>query len=137
MAVWNLKSTLRLQVLSCHQSTGAAFLKELRTVGIPFAVCKTEKGLLQTMRKDMPLLLLEPTYGEPYTKDFAQMLKEKEEPVFILSSDIRWKEFNTKLNCQYLPANTHPLELARLLVEKLNLTAVSNKTSYAFSFFHF
>ena len=137
MAVWKLKTTLRLQVLSYHQHTGAAFLEELHTVGIPFTICKTEKGLLQTMKKDMPLLLLEPAYGEPYTKDFAQMMKEKEEPVFILSSDIQWKEFNAEANCQYLPAYTHPLELARLLVEKLNLPAVSNKPSYAFSFFQF
>ena len=137
MAIWNIKSSLRLQVLSYRQSAGDAFIEEMRAVGIPFSICKNEKGLLSKMQKDMPLLLLEPTYGEPYTKEFSKMLADKDEPVFILSSDLRWKELAQKEICYYLPADTHPLELARLLVEKLNLPAVSNKPSYAFSFFQF
>jgi hypothetical protein len=137
MAIWSIKSSLRLQVLSYRQSTGDAFLEEMRVVGIPFAVCSNEKGLLLKMQKDMPLLLLEPAYGEAYTKEFSKMLADKDEPVFILSSDLRWKDLAQKDICYYLPADTHPLELARLLVEKLNLPAVSNKPAYAFSFFQF
>jgi hypothetical protein len=137
MAIWNPKSNLRLQVLSYRQSIGDAFVEEMRAVGIPFSICKSEKGLMNQMQKDMPLLLLEPAYGEPYTKEFAQMINKLDEAVFILSSDLRWKELSKKQNCYYLPADTHPLELARLLVEKLNLPTVSNKPSYAFSFFQF
>ena len=137
MAIWSIKSSLRLQVLSYRQSTGDAFLEEMRVVGIPFSVCSNEKGLLLKMQKDMPLLLLEPAYGEAYTKEFSKMLADKDEPVFILSSDLRWKDLAQKDICYYLPADTHPLELARLLVEKLNLPAVPNKSSYAFSFFQF
>ena len=137
MAIWSIKSSLRLQVISYRQSSGDAFLEEMRAIGVPFSLCKNEKSLLGKLQKDVPLLLLEPTYGEPYTNDFGRLLQQKEEPVFILSADLRWKELSKKNICYYLPADTHPLELARLLVEKLNLPAVSNKPSYAFSFFQF
>ena len=137
MTFWNFKSTMRLQVLSYHLHTGQTFLEQMQLAGIPFSVCKSEKALIQEMQKDMPLLMLEPAYGEAYTKEFELLLNDKDSPVFILSSDPRWKEVGQKNICYYLPADTHPLELSRLLVEKLNLPAVSNKPSYAFSFFQF
>ena len=137
MAVFKIKSTPRLQVLNAGTPTAASYLDALRSVNIAFALCKQEKEILSKMQDDMPVLLLEPEYNEAFLKSFTKLLKEKEEPVFILSSDLRWKEQAQKDICYYLPADTHPLELARLLVEKLNLPSVSNKPAYAFSFFQF
>ncbi|MBU6158745.1 MAG: hypothetical protein KGP35_06905 [Bacteroidetes bacterium] len=137
MAVFKLKSAPRLYVLHAGIPATAAYLEALRSVNIAFARCKQEKEILSKMQEDMPVLLLEPEYNEVFQKSVTKLLKEKEEPIFILSSDLRWKEQTQKDICYYLPADTHPLELARLLVEKLNLPSDSNKPAYAFSFFQF
>jgi hypothetical protein len=137
MAIWNLKSSIRLQVFCSNPVKGKVFLDELSTSGILFSIISHEKGLRQVLEKERILLLIEPVYDPAFSNEWSKILSDKDEPVFILSSDLRWKELAPKNICFYLPADTHPMELARLLVEKLNLPTVSNKTSYAFSFFQF
>jgi hypothetical protein len=137
MAIWNFKSSLRLQVLCTNPGEVNVFLDELSRSGILFSAQRFEKELRQVLEKEMPLLLIEPVYDPAYSKAWSKILSDKELPVFILSSDLRWKALTSQDICFYLPIDTHPMELARLLVEKLNLPTVSNKTSYAFSFFQF
>jgi len=55
--------------------------------------------------------------------------------VYVLSSDENWSTVGRMMNCTILPATTHPLELARLLVEKHMIVPVNKSTSYAFPFF--
>lgn len=85
--------------------------------------------------KNNPMLLINPEFNlfAAITEVAANNGKSK---LFILSMDERWKEATNKINSFYVPLQTHPMEVARFLVEKLNLPTYSNNQSYAFSFFN-
>lgn len=131
----------KVSILCFDQVTENYWYKELNEAGIPVSIpaYSRNKPVLSVKNQDI-FLLIQPDYDQYLTKGFDQLkhlLSNEAKHLFILSNDQRWKEIKPNNSCFYLPEHTHPLELARLLVEKLNLPLVSNKTHYAFSIFSF
>ena len=110
---------------------------ELRVSGIPVQLVKPGKSWSAVLQKSNNLVLIDPPYDEVMNHNIAKWNPHNDRFVFIFTDDERWKQKADSRSVFFLPTNTHSLELARLLVEKLNLPAVSNKPAYAFSFFQF
>jgi hypothetical protein len=124
-------------LVSNQEELKIRFLQELLEAGIPVEAQASFKSWDYALQKQNCLVLLNPSFDE-FTASSLTMLKARSDrSVFIFTDDIRWKEHTNNRSVYFLSTHTHPLELARLLVEKLNLPAVSNKPAYAFAFFQF
>jgi len=110
---------------------------ELRLAGIPLQTVSPGRSWTSVLQKSNSLVLIDPPYEDFSSQGDVRWKFSKDRAIFIYTKDERWKQKTDGRSVFFLPTNTHPLELARLLVEKLNLPAVSNKPSYAFSFFQF
>lgn len=110
---------------------------ELKKTGITVSAINPGRSWNAVLQKSNHMVLLNPPYEVFFPSDAAKWNRSNDHMIFIYTDDERWKQKTDGKYVFYLPTNTHPLELARMLVEKLNLPAVSNKTSYAFSFFQF
>jgi len=110
---------------------------ELRLAGIPLQAVSPGRSWASVLQKSNSLVLIDPPYEDFLSQGDVRWKFSTDRAIFIYTNDDRWKQKVDGRSVFYLPANTHPLELARLLVEKLNLPAVSNKPAYAFSFFQF
>jgi hypothetical protein len=110
---------------------------ELRLAGIPLQAVSPGRSWTSVLQKSNSLVLIDPPYEEFSSQGDVRWKFSTDRAIFIYTNDDRWKQKADGRSVFFLPTNTHPLELARLLVEKLNLPAVSNKPAYAFSFFQF
>jgi len=127
----------KVLLISKQEELKIRFLQELLKAGIPVGALSSFKSWDSALQKQNSLVLLDPPFEE-FTASSLSMLKAGgDRSIFIFTDDIRWKHHANNLSVYFLPASIHPLELARLLVEKLNLPAVSNKPVYAFAFFQF
>ncbi len=110
---------------------------ELKFSGISVQAVSPGSSWGSIMQKSNHMVLINPPYEEFLHHADSKWKEKSNRTIFIYTNDERWKQKSDSRFVFYIPANTHPLELARLLVEKLNLPAVSNKPAYAFSFFQF
>ncbi len=133
------KTTQRVRIVATNESTEQDFIRELKDAGISLLVSTSQESVPSFVQEDHPLVLLFPDYEvfASKTSRFFLLLEERNAPFFICSDDERWKQHLPDQTGYYLSANTHPLELARFLVEKLNLHPVNKQPAYAFSFFNF
>jgi hypothetical protein len=127
----------KVLLVSANEGLQKQIDSELRVSGIPVQSVKPGKSWSAVLQKSNTLVLIDPPYDEVMNHSIAKWNPYADRFVFIFTNDERWKQKSDSRSVFYLPSNTHPLELARLLVEKLNLPAVSNKPVYAFSFFQF
>jgi hypothetical protein len=130
-------SVRKVMLFSQNEELKLQFLNELYSAGIPVESTSPSRSWNAVVQKSNNLILLNPPYEELVISDTSKLNQRAERYMFIVTDDERWKQQADARTVFYLPVNTHPLELARLLVEKLNLPAVSNKPAYAFSFFQF
>jgi hypothetical protein len=130
-------SVRKVLLVSQNEELKLQFLNELYSAGIPIESTSPSRSWNAVVQKSNNLILLNPPYEELVTTSTSKLNQHAERYMFIISDDERWKQHADSRTVFFLPLNTHPLELARLLVEKLNLPAVSNKPAYAFSFFQF
>lgn len=107
---------------------------ELKSAGIPLHCTRKQPDYPSLFKLNQPLLLVDPVFQEQLAHSFPI---NSDQPVFIMTDDERWQTSFSGENVYLLPLHTHPLEVARLLVEKLNLNLNLNKKQYAFSFFNF
>jgi len=135
MMLWN-NAAKKILLVSYEPVLTQQFTDALASSGVFVELVHSGVNLASLLKKEQCSILINPSFRE--FNEHTDLLKRKTDRcLFILSSDERWKTIANGQQIYYLQADTHPLELARLLVEKLNLPAVSNKTSYAFSFFQF
>jgi hypothetical protein len=130
-------SARKVLLVSCENEWRHQIETELKFSGIPVQTVSPGRSWSTILQKSNHLILIDPPYEEFFTLADAICKEQANRTIFIYTSDERWKQKSDSRSVFYLPSNTHPLELARLLVEKLNLPAVSNKPVYAFSFFQF
>lgn len=127
--------------IACYNEQEENFWQsELKEVGLPFVQVSNRLNKLSAIR-ERALILLHPDFDQFSSNEFKQIKDVLQngdtEFVVIVSSDSRWKKTLPAEQSIYMPDNTHPLEVARSLVEKLNLTIYLNKPQYALSFFSF
>ena len=127
----------KVLLVSQQEELKIRFLQELLEAGIPAEAQTSFKSWESALQKQNCLVLLDPPFEEFSASSLAMLKSGADRSVFIFTDDIRWKQHTSNRSVYFLPASIHPLELARLLVEKLNLPAVSNKPAYAFPFFQF
>ncbi len=133
------KTIRRVRIVATNESSEQDFIRELKDTGISLLVSTSQESVPSFLQEDQPVILLFPDYEAFASKAtrFFSILEERDAPVFICSGDERWKQHLPDQSGFYLSANTHPLELARLLVEKLNLHPVNKRPAHAFSLFNF
>jgi hypothetical protein len=134
-----LRTNSKVSILCFNETAEKYWFSELKEAGVPVNPVKIFKPTVNYLSEQV-LLLIQPDFDKLQSPSFEhvnQMLKSKDNILFIVSDDERWKAAIAGKNSFLLPKHTHPLELARLMVEKLNLPLVSNKTQYAFSIFSF
>lgn len=114
------------------------WLAELKEAGIAVSLLQQNNPAL-LLKKTAILLLIKPDFEQVqnFTLKKNKFLSGEAEHFFIISNDERWRNINTGKNFFCLPEHTHPMEVARFMVEKLNFPILSNKTHYAFSLFSF
>ncbi len=129
-----IRKPLAIPIVCSDRQLAAQWYDALKEVGIPvIPVCRSiEFGELAINKA---ILLIQPDFEQ--RNDYSLFLNKWDKPVFLLTDDVRWQKLETNVLLHFVPEATHPLELARLLVEKLNLPLLANKQTYAFSFFSF
>lgn len=127
--------------IACYNEKEESFWhSELKEVGLPFVQVSNRQNKFSSIR-ERALVLLHPDFDQFSSTEFKQIKEVLQngdtEIIVIVSSDSRWKKSLSAEQSIYMPDNTHPLEVARSLVEKLNLSIYLNKPQYALSFFSF
>ncbi|MFY7880424.1 MAG: hypothetical protein ACOVP6_10160 [Lacibacter sp.] len=122
-------------LILCKDQTVANFWhKELKSSGIPVSI-KKRKFSNWYNRLDKAILFIDPEIEEVnMAKNLSLSYSKK---VFILSDNPQWANNCHDKPIYVLPRKTHPLEMARFLVEKLSLSLESSQATYAYSIFTF
>lgn len=128
------QKSIQIPVICPDSNLSNEWCTLLKDAGIP--VVQVTKSMTEDRWNRGPaVLLLHPDY-DTMAQD-PRFIQSSLKPVFILTGDERWIEQKKFKKIHFLSQHTHPLELARLMVEKLNLPVTLNKPTYAFSFFSF
>jgi hypothetical protein len=130
-------SARKVLLVSDNEELQQKIDSELKQSGIPVHSLDSGKSLSVVLQKSNNIILIDPSYDEVMNDTNTKWNPHTDRFLFIFTDDERWKQKADGRSVFFLPTNTHPMELARLLVEKLNLPSVSNKPAYAFSFFQF
>ena len=129
-----IQKPLKIPVVCANRQLADQWCTELKSVGIP-VVAGSESVLTKTFSNEPAFLLIRPDFDQVHR--YKKFLDHPDKQIFLVTDDQRWNSITVKASFYFIPESTHPLELARLLVEKLNLPVSANKQSYAFSFFSF
>ncbi|HMO33773.1 MAG TPA: hypothetical protein PKE63_11895 [Lacibacter sp.] len=129
------RTGLRLGIVSPDPERLLFWQQEIQSSQVPLQV-EAHASLHPSNRSCSAWLVVEP--DQECLKQIAALQERDTDLIFIiLGKEFQTSKLTTGAEVCFLPAHTHPLELARLLVEKLNLPAVSKKTAYAATFFNF
>ncbi len=128
------QKSIQIPVLCHDPNLATEWCSLLKDAGLP--VVQAAKSMSEDQwNRGSAVLLLHPDF-DVMAQD-SRLVRSSLKQVFILTGDQRWNELKKYPQIHFLPEHTHPLELARLMVEKLNLPVTVNKPTYAFSFFSF
>lgn len=127
-------------LLFCNSETEITFWKnEISQAGFGIENCDLNKKRYRRLCNQV-CLFIAPSFDLLNNRNIRGLMKylsEESGYLFIISSDERWRKQDILSNCTILPYTTHPLEFARILVEKKQLLPQNNPSSYAFSLFNF
>jgi hypothetical protein len=113
------KKTARVNIISFKPEAEHYWFNQLKQAGVPVTLSHLN-GHDPAFAANQIVLYLDPDFDEYQQRleSLHQSLTATRRQQFILSGDTRWKEIYPNGNPVVLPQQTHPLELARLLVEQ-------------------
>lgn len=113
------RRTTRVNIISFSPEAEHRWFNELKLAGVPVTLSHLN-GHDPSFAANHIVLYLEPDFDQylPRLQQLQQNLTDTKRQQFILSNDPRWKEIYPNGNPVVLSHQTHPLELARLLVEQ-------------------
>ena len=129
-----IQKPIKIPIVCADSQIAIQWQNELKTAGIP-VVAGSESVHTGSFATDKALLLIQPNYNQAAT--YNRFFNHAGKQIFLITDDARWRNFVSKETVHFIPESTHPMELARLMVEKLNLPVIANKQSDAFAFFSF
>ena len=102
--------------------------------------CMSSPAEIRKVSASVIVLLLDTDENTPETEQTILLFNEyvsKTKHFFVVSSDTRWSVLTNYSNSTQLPSSTHPLELARQMVERHLTIPLNQSAKYAFSFLQF
>lgn len=114
-----LRRDFRVHLLVFTEPVDQSWLLQLREAGLQVAL-EPVNGHAPRFGRRQTLLYLNPGFEQFEQQDTAlsRLLAAGYKRQFLLTDDPRWKQRYPNGNPRVLPQHTHPLELARLLVEQ-------------------
>lgn len=114
-----IRKTPRIHLLVFHDHYDRNWCQEILQTGLPIVLTPVN-GKVPEYDRNQILLYLDPDYEQFHSRAGAvyQLLQQGYKRQIIFSCDKRWKQVYENGNPLVVPCGLHPLELARLIVEK-------------------